>query len=83
MYHFHVNNNEGESGIVYDMIILRELMIQIDLLDNIKCKIIQLNGVVVNTKDSSILIYQTYLTSRNIHEVVMQNEEPVYTRKST
>ena len=33
-HRFHVDNNEGESGIGYDMIIGLNLMVQIGLLDD-------------------------------------------------
>ena len=41
LYHFHVDNNEGESGIVYDMIIVFDLMLQLGLSDNFRCQLLQ------------------------------------------
>ena len=35
-HRFHVDNDEGESGIGYDMIIGRDLMVQLGLTDNFK-----------------------------------------------
>ena len=38
---FHVNNDKGESGIAYDMIIGRELMVQIGLTADFKHQFLQ------------------------------------------
>ena len=47
---FHVNNNKGESGIGYDMIIGRDLMLQLGLLANFKRQVLQWDGVNVPMK---------------------------------
>ena len=41
LHHFHVDKNEGESGIGYDMIIGRNLMLQQGLLAEFKRQILQ------------------------------------------
>ena len=38
---FHVNNNKGESGIGYDMIIGYKLMVQLGLTDYFKHQVLQ------------------------------------------
>ena len=40
-HRFHVDNDKGESGIGYDMIIGRDLMLHLDLKANFKCQVIQ------------------------------------------
>ena len=52
-HHFHIDNNEGESGIGYDMTIVRDLMVQIGLLDNFKCQLLQWYGDTVPMKEPS------------------------------
>ena len=44
---FHVDNNKGELGIGYDMIIDSELMIYISLADNFKCQLLHWYGTTV------------------------------------
>ena len=41
LHHFHVDNNEGESGIGYDMIIGRDLMVQLGLSADFKFQVLQ------------------------------------------
>ena len=45
-----VDNNEGESGIGYDMIIVCDLMVQLGLLDNLRCQVLQWDGATVPIK---------------------------------
>ena len=47
---FHVDINEGESGIGYDMIIVRDLMVQLGLLNNFKRQVLQWYGATVSMK---------------------------------
>ena len=55
------------------MVIGNDLMLQLDLLDNINHKGFQWYGFTVPMKRPSIMIGQTYLTSRDMRDVVMQN----------
>ena len=41
LHRFHLDNNEDESGIVYDMVIGRDLMVQLGLLSDLKLKVLQ------------------------------------------
>ena len=40
-HRFHVDNNEGESGVDYDMIIGHDIMVQLGLLDDFKHQFLQ------------------------------------------
>ena len=53
---FHVDNDKGESGIGYDMIIGCDLMIQLDLMANFKCQVLQWGGYTVLMKEPSGLL---------------------------
>ena len=49
---FHIDNDKGESGIGYDMIIGRDLMVQLGLTSNFKRQILQWYGATVNMKET-------------------------------
>ena len=83
LHHFYIDNNEGESGIGYDMIIGRDLMVQLGLLVDFKRQLLQWYGLTVPMKEPSGLIGQIDITSCEMCEVVMRLEEPVSTREST
>ena len=74
----HVNNGKGKLGIGYDIIIGRDLVLQIGLLADFKCESLQWYGVIVHMKEPISMIGQTAITKREIRKVVMQNEEPDY-----
>ena len=79
-HRFHVDDNEGESGFCYDMIIYHDLMVQLGLLDGFRCQVLQWGGTTVPMKEPCSLIGQTYLPSFEMRDVVMQTKEPVSTR---
>ena len=54
--HFDVDNNKGELGIGYDMIILHDLIVQIGLMANFKHQVLQWYDTAVPMKDPRILI---------------------------
>ena len=56
LHHFHVDNNEGDLGIGYNMIIGCYLMVHIYLLNYFKCHVLQFNGAIVPMKKHSGLI---------------------------
>ena len=70
-HHFHVDRNEGDSGIVYDMIIGHKRMVQLGLVEYFKHQVLQLGGADVTMKFLSGLKGQKYLTGQEIHKVVM------------
>ena len=72
LHRFHIDNNEGELVIGYDMIIGRDLMVQIGLLDHFKCQVFQWDGSAVPMKDPISFLDQTDSTSHNMCEVVIQ-----------
>ena len=76
-HHFHVDNIEGELGIGFDMIIFRDLMVQLGPLYDFKHKLIQKDDITVPMKELSGLLGQTDLTSHGMREVAMQTSEPV------
>ena len=82
-HHFHVNNDKGELGIGYDMIIGRDLMLQLGLSNDFKCQVLQWDGVNVPMKEPSGLLGQSDLTSSEMCEVVMKTSEPFSTREAT
>ena len=47
---FHVKNDKGELGIGYDMIIGRDLMVQLFLTYDFKCQVLQLDDATVPMK---------------------------------
>ena len=55
---FHVNNNTGESGIGYDMIIGCNLMVQLGLTEDFKRQVLQWDGATVHRKERSNLLGQ-------------------------
>ena len=55
------------------MIIGRDLMVYIGLMNYFKCKVLQWDGAAVPIKDPISLLGQTDLTSYEICKVVMQN----------
>ena len=50
-HRFHVDNDEVKSEIGYDMIIVCDLMVQLDLPDKFYCQVIQWNEVNVPIKE--------------------------------
>ena len=73
-HRFHVDNNKGESGIGYDMIIGRDLMVKLGLTDSFKHQVLQWDGSTVHMKGPSGLIGKSDLTKREMHKVVMNTE---------
>ena len=69
---FHIDNDEGESGIGYDMTTGRDLMVQLGLTSDFKRQVLQWDGTTLHMKESSNFLGQSYLTNREMHEVVMQ-----------
>ena len=80
---FHVDNDKVESGIGHDVIICRDLMVQLGLTANFKCQVLQWYGATVHMKEPINLLGQFDLTKREMFEVVMQNSEPAPTRETT
>ena len=80
---FHVDNYEGKSGIGYDIIIGRDLMVQLGSTANFKRQVLQWGGTTVHMKESRKLLGQSDLTNREMREVVMQTTEPASTQEST
>ena len=79
-HRFRVDNNEDDPGIGYYMIIGCDLIVQLGLLDNFKQQVLQWDGATVPTEKSSGLLEKTYLTSREMRKVVIQNAELFPTR---
>ena len=50
-HHFHVDKNEGESGIDYTMIIFRDLTVQLGLMAYFKRQVIKGRGAAVPMKE--------------------------------
>ena len=69
--------------IVYDMIIVHDLMVQLGILDDFKSQLIQWDGATVPTKEPFGQLGQIYQTSREMREVEIQTAETVSTREGT
>ena len=82
-HRFHVKNDKGESCIGYDMIIGRDLMVQLGLPVDFKCQVLQWDDLIVPMKEPSGIIGKSDLTSHGMREVVMQTAEPASTREAT
>ena len=72
VHRFHVDNNKGELGIGYDMIIGHDLVVQLGLTANFKRQVLQWDGAAVPMKYPIELLGKQYLTSSEMHDVVMQ-----------
>ena len=82
-HRFHIDNDEGESGIGYDMIIGRNLMVQLVLTADFTHQVLKWDSATVHMKESSNFLGQSNLTKREVREVVMQTVEPASIRKAT
>ena len=69
---FHNDNDKGGSGIGYDMIIVRDLMVQIGLTFNFNCQVLQWDGATVHMKEPRNFLGKSDITKREMREVVMQ-----------
>ena len=65
-HRFIVDNNEVESDIGYDIIIARNLMVQLGLSDEFKRQFLQWGGNTVPMKEPSGLLGQANINSCNI-----------------
>ena len=70
-HRFHVDNDEGESGIGYDIIIGSGLVLQLGLLDDFELQYLQWYYDTVPIKEPSGMLGKTYLTSREMREVLI------------
>ena len=50
LHHFHVDKNKGKSGIGYDIIIFRDLMVQLVISDDFERQLLQWDGDTVPMK---------------------------------
>ena len=82
-HRFNVDSNGGESGIGYDMIVFRELMVQLGLNENFKCQVIKWYDAALPIKEGNSLLGKIYLTGCKTHKVAMQTSEPASTRGAT
>ena len=82
-HQFHVDNNEEESVIGYEMVIGSDLMVRLVMVEYFKQQVLKWDDSEVTIKETVILIVQTYLTSRKMREVEMKTEEPYSTKEST
>ena len=83
-YHrFHVDNNKVNSRIGYDMIIGRDLMVNLGLTTNFKHQVLQWDGATVHMKEPSRSLGQSDLNKRKLHKVIMQTAEQASTQENT
>ena len=69
---FHVDNVKGESGIGNDMIVDRDLMVQLGLIADFKRQVLQWDGATVHMKETINLLGKSNITKHEMSEVVMQ-----------
>ena len=62
-HHYHVDNNKGKSDIVYDIIIVRDLMVHLDLTADFKRQVLQWDGATVHMEEPSSLLRQSFQLS--------------------
>ena len=65
------------------MIMRHDLMVQLGLTANFKRQVLQWDGATLNMKEPTIFLGQSYLTKREMHEVVMKTVKPASTQEST
>ena len=65
-HHFHVENEKVESGIGYDMVIGRNLLVQLGLNADFKYQVLQWDVATVPMKDPSGLLGKTDLNKREM-----------------
>ena len=82
-HRFCVHNDKGELGIGYDMIIGRDLMVQLGLTAGFKLQVLQWDGATVYMKEPRSFIGKSNLTKCKMREVVMQTSEPASTQEDT
>ena len=63
-HRFHVDNNKGESGIDYNMVIGCDLMLRLGLMADFKRQVLQCYVSTVHIKKPSSLLGQSDLTKR-------------------
>ena len=78
----YVDNDKGESGIGYDIIISRDLMVQLVLTAEFKRQVLQWDGATVHMKEPTGLLEQSNLNNSEMCEAVMQTAEPASTREA-
>ena len=82
-HRFHVNNDKGESGIGYEIIIGRYLMVQLGLTVDFNHQVLQWYGATLHMKGPSGMLGKSDLNKRGMREVVMHTIEPDSTREDT
>ena len=82
-HQFHVDNDEDESGIGYDMIIGCDLMVKLGLTADFKHQVLQWDGATLHMKEPINLLVQSNLTKRKMRKVLMHTTEPASTREAT
>ena len=86
-HHFYVNNDKGESGIGYDMIICRDLMVHLGLTANFKRQFLQWDNATVHMEEPSSLLGKSFqlsarcmrwlckLQKQLLHEMLVNDDE--------
>ena len=82
-HRFHIDTEKVVSGIGYDMIIGRYLMVQLLLKADFRHQVIRRDSANVHMKEPSSFLGKSNLTKREMREVVMQTAEPASTREAT
>ena len=75
-HHFHVDNDKGDLGTSYDMIIGRDLMVYIGLMADFNRQVLQWDDDNIHMKEPSSMLGKSDLTKREMRKLVMQTAEP-------
>ena len=79
---FNVDNDKGSSGIGYDIIIGRDLMVQLCIMADFKSQFLPWDEATLHMKDRINVLGKYDLTNREMRGVVMQAAEPTSTQES-
>ena len=82
-HRFHVDKDKGELRIGYNMIIGRDLIVQLGVTTDFKCQVFQWDGTEVLMKEDSGLLGKSDSSKREMREVVMHTAKPASTREAT
>ena len=80
---FYTKNDNGYSGIGYDMIMGCDMMVKLGLKFYFKRQVLQWYSTTLHMKEPSGLIVKSDLNKRDMQEVVMQTADPASTREAT
>ena len=82
-HRFHAENAQIDAGIVYGMIVDRDIMLQLGLKFNFERQILEWYETIITMVVPGNLLGQSDLTKLYMQEIVMKTAEPASTREVT